>query len=78
LLLAYGFLRLLFVGSPAVVLGITFLPGLMLTVGETIGTGQRTLPEWSTSDHQARAQLSISAHTAPKALSKSLTHANTA
>jgi Sec-independent protein translocase protein TatA len=78
LFLAYGFLRLLFVGLPAVVLGITFLPGLMRTVGETIGTGQRTLPEWSTSNHQERAQLQISAHAAPPAPSKSLTYANTA
>ena len=75
LLLAYGFAGLLFVGLPAVILGITFLLGLMRTVGETIGTSQRTLPEWSTSDHQARAQLPITAHAAPKAPSKSLTHA---
>ncbi len=78
LLLAYGCLGLLFVGLPTVVLGITFLPGWMRTVGEIIGTSQRTLPEWSTSDHQARAQLPITAHAAPKAPSKSLTYANTA
>jgi hypothetical protein len=61
-----------------VVLGITFLASLMRTVGEIIGTSQRTLSEWSTSDHQARAQLPITAHAAPKAPSKSLTYANTA
>ena len=75
LLLAYGCLGLSFVGLPTVVLGVTFLPSLMRTVGETIGTSQRTLPEWSTSDHQARAQLPITAHAAPKAPSKSLTYA---
>ena len=78
LLLAYGCLGLSFVRLPTVVLGVTFLPSLMSTVGETIGTSQRTLPEWSTSDHQARAQLPITAHAAPKAPSKSLTYANTA
>ena len=36
LLLAYCCLGLSFVGLPTVVLGVTFLPSLMRTVGETI------------------------------------------
>jgi len=36
LLLVYGCLGLSFVGLPTVVLGVTFLPSLMRTVGETI------------------------------------------
>ena len=74
LLLAYGCLGLLFVGLPTVVVGITFLPSLMRTVGETIGTSQRTLPEWSTSDHQARAQLPITAHAAPSQGPQQIAH----
>ena len=38
LILGYGFALLLFVGLPAILFLVVFLPGLMRTTGETIGS----------------------------------------
>lgn len=38
ILISYAFVIALFVGLPAIVLAIVFLPGLMRTTGETIGS----------------------------------------
>jgi hypothetical protein len=41
ILIAYAFVIALFVGLPAIVFAIVFLPGLMRTTGETIGSSAR-------------------------------------
>lgn len=41
ILISYAFVVALFVGLPAIVLAIVFLPGLMRTTGETIGSSNR-------------------------------------
>jgi hypothetical protein len=41
ILISYAFVVALFVGLPAMVLAIVFLPGLMRTTGETIGSSDR-------------------------------------
>lgn len=41
ILISYAFVVALFVGLPAMVLAIVFLPGLMRTTGETIGSSHR-------------------------------------
>ncbi len=38
ILISYAFVIALFVGLPAIVLAVVFLPGLMRTTGETIGS----------------------------------------
>lgn len=38
IIILYAFVIALFVGLPAIVLAIVFLPGLMRTTGETIGS----------------------------------------
>jgi hypothetical protein len=40
MLIAYGFVIALFVGLPAIVFLVVFLPALMRTAGETIGASQ--------------------------------------
>ena len=41
ILISYAFVVALFVGLPAIMLAIVFLPGLMRTTGETIGSSDR-------------------------------------
>lgn len=47
ILVAYGFVIVLFVGLPAIVFLVVFLPALMRTAGETIGASQSNRKEWS-------------------------------
>ena len=46
MLIAYGFVIALFVGLPAIVFLVVFLPALMRTTGETIGASQLNRKEW--------------------------------
>lgn len=41
ILITYVFVISLFVGLPAIVFAVVFLPGLMRTTGETIGSSAR-------------------------------------
>ena len=41
LLIGYAFVFVLFAGLPAIVFAVVFLPGLMRTTGETIGSSAR-------------------------------------
>ncbi|WP_216901113.1 hypothetical protein [Synechococcus sp. CCY 9618] len=44
MILGYGFVMVLFVGLPAMLFLVVFLPGLMRTTGETIGSSEASLP----------------------------------
>ena len=46
ILVAYGFVIVLFVGLPAIVFLVVFMPALMRTTGETIGASQLNRKEW--------------------------------
>jgi len=46
MLIAYGFVIMLFVGLPAIVFLVVFMPALMRTTGETIGASQLNRKEW--------------------------------
>ena len=41
MVMGYGFAILLFAGLPAILFLVVFLPGLMRTTGETIGSSDR-------------------------------------
>ena len=69
MLIAYGFVIALFVGLPAIVFLVVFLPALMRTTGETIGASQLNRKEWP-------GESMVETHAGKPA--RSLTMANTA
>ncbi len=69
ILITYAFVIALFVGLPAIVFAVVFLPGLMRTTGETIGTSDREKDPVVVKSTRVASR---------RALKKRLTMANTA